>query len=66
MGPAFIVSLRDPKSQNGTHPALTELFGDLVMADGAADHDGPILPLRGLLLVTTDRMNYDILSSPGA
>ncbi len=29
-----------------THPALTELLGDLVVADGAADHDGPILPRK--------------------
>ena len=48
-----------------THPAFAELLGDLVMADGSTDHVGPILPCYGLVLVTTDVMNYDI-SSPRA
>ena len=30
-----------------THAALAELVGDLVVADGVADHDGPILPFCG-------------------
>ena len=29
-----------------THPAFTKLLGDLVVADGAAGHSSPILPLR--------------------
>ena len=36
------------------HAALTELLGDAAVRDGLADHDGPILPRYGLLLVTTD------------
>jgi hypothetical protein len=28
---------------DNTHPAFTELLGDLVVADGLADHDTPIL-----------------------
>jgi len=39
---------RDPKLRvlglvDNTHPALTELLGDLVVRDGSADHVGPIL-----------------------
>ena len=29
------------------HAALAELFDDPVVADGLADHDGPVLPFRG-------------------
>ena len=29
------------------HAAFTELLGDLVVGDGAADHDGPTLPFCG-------------------
>ena len=50
---------------DNTHPAFAELGGDLVVGDGLANHAGPILPLRRLLLRTTDVMNYDIFSSPG-
>ena len=32
-----------------------QFFGDLVVADGFADHDGPILSLTGLLVITSLR-----------
>ena len=35
---------------NDTHAALTELLSDLVVRDGLIDHNGPILPLCGLVL----------------
>ncbi len=31
---------------NNTHAALAQLLQDLVVADGLADHDTPILTLR--------------------
>ena len=39
-------------------PPSTELLGDAVVRDGAADHAGPILPLRRLVLRTTDPLSY--------
>ncbi len=41
---------------NDTHPALAELFGDAVVADGRADHDAPILSQTGLLVITSRRV----------
>ena len=49
-----------------THAALAELLGDLVVRDGLADHNGPILPPYGVIVITTDVMNDDIFSCPGA
>ena len=38
---------------NGTHPTFTKPAGGAVVGDDLTDHVGPILSLRGLLLVTT-------------
>ncbi len=37
---------RYPAVYGHTHPTFAELFGDAVVRDGLADHDGPILPQR--------------------
>ena len=40
-----------------THAVFAELFGHLVMADGLADQDRPILAPNGYVVKTNDRMN---------
>ncbi len=48
-----------------THPSLTELLGDAVMADGSADHAGPILPRCGQMVGTTDPLTDPIVPRAG-
>ena len=45
---------------DNTHSTLTEFLGDLVVADGATDHAGPILARFRYLAGTTDLMNRQI------
>ena len=50
-------------------PALAELLGDAAMRDGLADHGLPlaeeIVPLRRLMVRTTERANNPNLLRPG-
>ena len=48
-----------------THATGADAFEDLVVADRAPDHAGPILPRCGLLLGTTDPLNDPIVARTG-
>ena len=47
-----------------THAAPAEFGEDLVVADGRADHDAPILSQTGLLVITRQPANNPIVAAP--